>query len=177
MIGNVFRKITLSGTAGAGKSTTGKLLAVQLDLPFLSMGNYARQFAKEQFDADINTFQQLCKERPELDAQLEAAFIDACKEHKAAVIDYRLGFHFLPAAFHVFLTVSDDEAARRITEALREREDAGRIQWRNHEMQLRFLKTYSVDFCNTENYQLVIDTDHLSPEQVCAKILSHFLKE
>ena len=42
-------KITISGLAGSGKSTVGRLLASKLNVPFISMGNTTRAFAQAQW--------------------------------------------------------------------------------------------------------------------------------
>ncbi|MCU0433539.1 MAG: cytidylate kinase family protein [Bacteroidia bacterium] len=164
------KKIVLSGTAGSGKSTIGKLLSNKLGWPLLSMGDYTRQFAEEKYQLDINAFQELCIANPEIDKQLKESFISKCNELVNAVIDYRLGFHFIPDAFHVFLTVSDSEAIRRVKDAQRKNEDALQIPKRNIQMRERFIKQYNLDFFDLLNYDLVINTDEKRPEDICKLI-------
>jgi radical S-adenosyl methionine domain-containing protein 2 len=81
----------------------------------------------------------------------------------------------------VFLNVSDDIAVKRITQSNnRELELDGcndihrLIKARNENMRLRFEQTYNVDFTNLNNYQLVINTDNFSPEEVVKIITKNF---
>lgn len=164
-------KITLSGLAGSGKSTVGKLLAEKLNCPFLSMGNFSREYALRHYNAGINEFQLICKQQPEIDFELDKAFIERCKKSESAVIDYRLGFHFIPDAFSVFLSVSDEVASKRITLSGRENESPETIRERNRAMRERFLETYKVDFTDLRHYQLVIDTDNLLPDQIANQVI------
>ena len=64
-------KITLSGLAGSGKTTVGELIKSNLGYNFVSIGNYSRQFAKNNYNMTINEFQEKCKQEPELDFQLD----------------------------------------------------------------------------------------------------------
>lgn len=169
MIGNK-TKIVLSGAAGSGKSTVGKLLSRTLNWPFLSMGDFSRRFAKENYQLDINAFQDLCKTDPGIDQLLEDSFIHECNAAPCAVIDYRLGFHFVPDALHVFLAVSDKEAIRRVQAAGRVNEDALLIPERNRKMRERFIEYYELDFMEMSNYHLVIATDGKPPEEICRLI-------
>lgn len=172
MTGNNNLKIVLSGTAGSGKSRIGTMLAEKTNVPFLSMGNFSRNYAEKEFGMDILSFQELCNADPSIDVKLEDAFIADCNSIPQAIIDYRLGFHFIPGAFAVLLTVSDEEAIRRVQAGNRVNEDALTIPERNRIMRERFLKNYQLDFTDPENYDLVIATDGKTPDAICNIIFS-----
>ena len=174
-------KISISGLAGSGKSTVGKLVAQKLNYDFVSVGNYSRQLALDEFGMSINQFQEYCKNNPEMDKKIDRYFIDYCESKSNLIIDYRLAFHFLNDCYHAFLNVSDDIAVKRITQSNnRELELDGcndihrLIKARNENMRLRFEQTYNVDFTNLNNYQLVINTDNFSPEEVVKIITKNF---
>ena len=112
-------KITLSGFAGSGKSTIGKNLQEALHFEFISVGNFSRKLAKEEYGMTINEFQQQCKDNPALDAEIDQKFQASCNSRDRLIIDYRLGFKFVQNAFHVLLKVSDAVAANRIQTANR----------------------------------------------------------
>jgi len=175
-------KITLSGFAGTGKSTVGKILQNRLNYEFVSVGNFSREFAQRKFGLTINEFQEKCKKGPELDDLIDEKFKQFCNETENIVADYRLGFYFVRNAFNVLLKVSDTVAVERIQNADRKKEntDIASIQKRNQEMRQRFIDKYGVDFTNENNYDLVIDTDKLTPEEIAEKITSrmqHIEKE
>ena len=166
-------KISISGLAGSGKSSVGKLLAQKLNYEFVSIGNYSRHLALEKFDMNISQFQDYCRSNPEMDKKIDEYFINNCKSKSNLIIDYRLAFHFLNNCFHIFLNVSENTAIKRIIQS----NDRGleldgsrdihqQIKTRNEKMRLRFEEIYNVDFTNHKNYQFVVNTDELSLEEV-----------
>ncbi|WP_452226470.1 viperin family antiviral radical SAM protein [Lacinutrix cladophorae] len=169
-------KITLSGFAGTGKSTVGKRIQEQLNFEFISVGNYSRTFAMKTYGMTINQFQKHCNKHPELDNLIDEKFKTECSSKDNIVIDYRLGFHFIKNAFHVLLKVSDKKASERISLGNRVDEVTSpeAIKLRNEAMRTRFIERYNVDFTNDNNYDLVINTDNITPNEVAQKIISHY---
>jgi predicted cytidylate kinase len=167
-------KITLSGLAGSGKSTVGKLVAQQLTCEFTSVGSWTRDFAFQHYNMTINEFQDYCKLHPEMDQEIDRKMVAYCNEQASLVIDYRLGFHFIKDALHVFLSVSDEEAHRRISSVNRsnEKTDLSDISERNQNMRDRFLKQYGVDFTDLSHYDLEIDTEKYTVEEIVGLILN-----
>jgi predicted cytidylate kinase len=162
--------ITLSGLAGSGKSTIGKLLAKKLDYEFVSIGNFSRKIAKERYNMNINEFQIFCKNHQEFDKEIDTLFSKYCNENEKLIVDYRLGFYFVNDAYNVFLKVSEQEAVNRLFNAKRQDEfghsSASEIRKtmkkRNMLMINRFLDTYNIDFTIENNYDLVVNTDKYS---------------
>jgi predicted cytidylate kinase len=155
------KRITISGNAGSGKSTAAKLLAKSLNYEYVSIGDFSRKYAQEQFNMNINEFQDYCKQYPEEDKKIDEKFMEYCNSKESLVIDYRLGFLFVKGSYNILLTVSDEIAAKRIQKAgrMNENTDLISIRKRNKQMRLRFLKLYKVDFLDKSNYHIVIDTD------------------
>lgn len=167
-------KITLSGFAGTGKSTVGKILRDKLGYEFVSVGDFSRDYAQKELGLTINEFQEKCKKKPELDDLIDEKFKQLCNEKENIVADYRLGFHFVKNAFNVLLKVSDKVASERIQKANRKKEntDIESIKKRNQEMKKRFIDKYGIDFTNENNYDLVINTDNPPPENIADTIIS-----
>jgi len=161
------KKITLSGLAGSGKSTVGKLLANKLGCRFISAGEISRQFATEKYGVDINTFQKICSEKPSIDVELDKYFEQQGQKLSNFVMDYRLGSLFIQDGYHIFLDVSNEEAARRIKMSERGNEflhddfnhKLQQLNERNKLMRERFMKLYNFDFTDHKNYHLVINTN------------------
>ena len=171
-------RIILSGFAGTGKTTVGKILAEKLKYDFISVGDFSRKFAFENYGLNINEFQQKCKKEPELDKQIDKKFQEYCNNREKLVIDYRLGFKFIKNSFNVFLSVSDEIAIQRIKNSNRPNEkiDSESISNRNSEMKNRFMSLYGVDFTDEKFYDLNLNTDNHSPETIADEIIMKFNK-
>ena len=170
-------RITLSGLAGTGKSTIGKLLSKRLEYEFISMGNYSREYAMKNYGLTINEFQTICMEDKSIDKKLDEKFREDCNSRNNIVVDYRLGFYFVKEAFHILLKVSDQTAVKRIQAAARTNEsvDIHSINARNKEMKQRFIDFYNLDFTDEGNFHLVVDTDTLLPDEITDLIIDKFL--
>jgi len=172
----MFDKITLSGFAGSGKSTVGKLIADKINFKFVSVGDFSREFAMKEFKMSINEFQDKCKTDSSFDNLIDEKFRTYCNNNSNLIIDYRLGFRFVESALHVFLKVSDEEAFNRISKAKRSGEEVTpeAIVKRNLDMKNRFVEIYGVDFTDQSNYHLVIDVNKLYPPQIAEVIINAF---
>ena len=166
-------RITLSGFAGTGKSTIGKILRDKYGYEFISVGNFSREFAEKEYGMTINQFQEKCKNNPDLDKKIDDLFRKKCNSKTNIVVDYRLGFKFIDDAFHILLQASDDIAASRISLAKRGKEDTDikSIGERNVIMKQRFIDTYGVDFTDIHHYHMVINTNNLTPEEIADLIM------
>ena len=98
------------------------------------------------------------------------------------ILDGRMSFYCQPNSFKVFLDVSDDEAARRIfndknrigdeyasLEAVKETTIK-----RNLDNIQRFKELYHIDISDKANFDLVVDTDGKTPQQVADEIIEKF---
>ncbi len=179
----MFSNISLSGLAGSGKTTIGKLLAEKLSFKFISIGNFSREFAKKEYDMNINEFQDFCKTNPKIDYEIDDEFSKFCNANNNLIIDYRLAHHFVKNSFNVFLIVSEKEAVRRLQNANRQSEFSSnknsfikeKMNDRNKKMQKRFLDIYNTDFTLLDNYHLVVNTNQCSDfEDITNIILQNF---
>jgi len=160
------KKITLSGLAGSGKTTIGKLLAKKLSFEFISLGNFARKIAKNEFNMNINEFQNYCYDHPEIDNEIDNKFKDYCNKTNNLIVDYRLGFYFIKNSLNVFLDVPENEAVNRLLKANRTSEFKKQtkdnirkmMNKRNIQMKDRFIRIYNLDFTDKSNYDIVINT-------------------
>lgn len=178
-------KIVLSGNAGSGKSTIGNLLSERLMVDFISIGAICRKRAVE-LRMDINEFQEHLKDDSAFDKSMDQYISEYARSKAGYVLDYRLGFYFLPDSFKVLLKVSDETALKRMSvrnsldedfSNVPDSEKLGIIRKRNQKMRNRFIETYGVDFSNENSYDLIIDTDFASPDEITELILITFLKQ
>ncbi len=172
-------KIVLSGNAGSGKSTVGKLLAENLRIEFLSVGDICRKKAVSM-GMDINQFQEYLRTNDEFDKSMDHYIAEYARCQQNYVLDYRLGFYFLPESFKVLLKVSDEVALKRISNrsGIGENLVSGQpsdlallLKSRNELMRQRFISIYNADFIDERNYDFVLDTTLIGPEDIRNQII------
>ena len=171
--------ITITGQLGSGKSTVAKMLASHLKWQYYSTGMAQRAIAKTR---GITTVQlnRLAITDPSIDAEIDSVFKDPPWGKKPCVVDSRLAWHFLPKSLKVCLQADTKEAAKRVlaekgrvSENYTTLEEAYAFLKKRRELeQAHFTKNYGLDIDNTRQFDLVIDTSSLTPEEVCEKILA-----
>ena len=176
--------ITIAGDIASGKGTVTSLLQKELGYQIYKNGEYVRKLAKEM-NMSIVEFQEYLNKHEEIDRQIEKSAAEYSKTHDNLIIDARLGFYAVPHSFKIYLKVDLDEAARRAyNDSLRkDTEEYASIQkakedikYRYEQENMRYLKTYGVKRNDMSNYDLVIDTTNLSPEEVAKTILGEYKK-
>ena len=169
--------ITISGIAGSGKSTVAKLLAKKLNYKHYSIGDFMRELAKERNTTLLELSKQAEKDQS-IDKELDKKQTELGKTQDNFVIDSRLGFHFIKNSKKIFLEVQLNEAAKRILKEKRQheqykdiQESIEKIKTRISSEDKRYRGYYNIDYHNKNNYDLVIDTTNIKPEEVVEKII------
>ena len=174
--------ITLTGVPGAGKSTIASMIAKKLNMPWYSIGDLRGKMADEK-GITIDELNTIGETQPFTDNEVDAYQEKLGREQDNFILDGRLSWHFVPQSFKIFLDVDEDEAARRIFEASKQglrkdekpyqsaQEVKESIRARLASDQKRYKQYYDVDYLDRFNYDLVIDTTLLNPEQIINQIL------
>lgn len=176
------KKISLAGDLGSGKSTVGKLLTQKFGLETVSIGKIHRQMASE-YGMDVTEFNVYMESHPEIDNELDARLKEYELKNGNFLFDSRMAFHFVPSSFSVYMKVDAEIAGRRIFSENRSNEKYESVETavqklieRRASESLRYSKFYGVDITDMSNYDFVIDTSSLSPQQVFEKISAEFEK-
>ena len=178
-------KLTLAGPPGSGKSTVRRMLADKYGLKIRSTGDFMRQMALEQGFQDITQFlTEFVTSHPEVDRKIDEAQRKFGEENDNFVLDAHLGFHCVPDACKILLTVGEKVAAKRIFSADRATESAKNIEesiltnrQRYLTMRQNFQRLYGVDIADPANFDLIIDTSQLTPEGILHQIDTHLLEQ
>lgn len=169
--------ITISGKAGAGKTTVAKLLSKMLNYEFISGGQIRREFAKSK-GLTIEELNNLRDKDKTSDIELDEFQKKLGKEKKNIIVESRLGFHFIPNSFKIFLKVDPDVAAKRIFLEKRDTEPKrGSIEETKKALQEReendkktYKELYGIDAYEEKHYDLVLDVSNMTSEQVASLI-------
>jgi len=169
--------ITISGIAGSGKSTVAKLLAKKLNYKHYSVGDFMREIAKQR-NLTLLELSKQAETDKSIDKELDEKQIELGKKEDNFVIDARLGFHFIKSSIKVFLEVDLNEAANRILKEKRQHEQykdvidsINKIKTRINSEDKRYRGYYNIDYHDKTNYDIVIDTTNIKPDEIVNKIL------
>ncbi len=177
--------ITITGKAGSWKSTVAKLLAQKLNYEYISIGSMKRKIAEEMW-LNIIEFNKL-GEKPENQKEFDLKYEDYQKTlalDSKIILESRLGFFCQPNSFKIFISVDDNIAAQRIywegrsTDSYKSLEDAYEdTKKRNQEDIDRYQALYQINYQDSKNFDLVIDSSHKTPEQVANEIIAAYQKK
>lgn len=176
--------ISLGGELASGKGTVSKILMKELNFGVYKNGDYFRELAKKM-EMDVTSFNLYVKEHPEIDRKIEYSATEYAQNHDNFIIDARLGWYAVPESFKVYLKVNIDVAAKRAFEDTERKssENFTTIEEQKRDLEKRYqleneryFKLYGVRKEDETNYDLVIDTTNLAPQQVADKIKEKYFK-
>ena len=101
------------------------------------------------------------------------------------VLDARLGFYWIHDSFKVYLTADQEIAAARIyadiVDGQRKGEKAGSILEaansvleQSESTRARYFRDYGIDISNTNAFDVIIETDNMTPDEVVALIRTRY---
>ncbi len=172
-----FMQITIGGMPGAGKSTKAKMIAKRLKLRFYSMGNIMRKMAAKR-GMTINEYMAL---KEDIDSEIDNYQKKIGQEEDNFVLEGRLAFHFIPKSIKIFFDADKKEAAKRIFRDQRTgsekhysslKESLSALNERIKSDKARYKKLYGIDAYDKKNFDYVIDTTKLGPEENTEKVIS-----
>ena len=167
--------ITISGLPGSGKTTVARLVAADLGLEHVYAGNIFRRQA-EKAGLSLQEYLRRAETDPSIDRQLDdrmrmrARAGDAVLEGRLAAV---MAEEAKVPALKVFLDASEAVRAARITN----REGGGtherlqEIQAREASDRQRYRDIYGVDYHDHRLYDVVVETDRRTPEDLAQEIV------
>jgi CMP/dCMP kinase len=179
--------ITIAGAPGSGKSSTADLVAKELGFKRFSSGDFMRKVALER-GMSLNELSIQAENDESIDRNIDEEVKRTGKLDKI-VLDSRLGFHWIPESFKVYLDLPLEVAQERIWSNLKENklrqrserassleEVYQKITSRLESEKKRYLELYDIDHTDKKNYNLVIDTNKNNLHEVVHIILEEYKK-
>jgi len=172
--------LTISGDLGSGKSTVSYLLADRLNLRRYSTGDVQRKLAADRGMTSLE-FNRLAETEPDIDRLIDQGTADLANDHDRLVFDSRLAWHFVPVSTKIYLSVDPQVAAERVkasqrgsVETYETIEEAVRLlRERRASEVVRFQHYYGIQVDALQNFDLIVDTTHATPDEVADILIRH----
>ncbi len=174
----MYSKITLTGDLGSGKSVVSRILCAETGFDYISTGRIQRQLAQEM-GIDTLEMNRLADVDPTIDQRIDSIFVSLGEDPHGYVVDSRMAWFFLPDSFKIYLQTEPAVAATRIfrdpdrnSELYKDEAEAiQKIIARKQSENARFLSKYGADGTNLHNFDLVVDTNERSQQEVARIVL------
>jgi predicted cytidylate kinase len=162
--------ITISGTPGSGKSTVGKLLEKELGIKYVYSGKIFRETAKK-YNMSLEEFGIYCEKNKEIDQELDRRQLEILKKGNV-ILEGRLAgwiaYQNNIPALKIMLKANIDTRAKRVVK--REEGDINNrkkeILDRERSESNRYKKYYNIDLKDHSIYDLVINSEEKTPEEI-----------
>ena len=164
--------LTVSGHPGSGTTTLVGNVCGRRGWSSLNGGQVFREAASER-GVSVEEFSALCEAEPEVDKILDEKLLDAMQSAGGPeVVESRLcgwwAHNNEIDCIRLWLAVSEDERARRVVsrEGGSDEDALDRIRQRMSDDQARYETLYDITLDDMTPYNLVVDGDELSPDEV-----------
>lgn len=177
--------ITITGDEGAGKSTVAEKLAKKLGFERYYIGQIRRDAAKEK-GMTLAEYNKYGETHPETDIEIDDYQKKLGDEKDNFVIEGRTSWFLIPHSLKLYIKVDPRVGAERILQDLsheNKRNEASNlntvedVMWNNRKRResddFRYKKYYGKECFNEENFDLVINSTNLTPDEVLSKILNY----
>ncbi len=169
------RTITVGGLPGTGTSTLCRLLRDRLGMRYEYAGAIFREEAKK-YGMGLPEFGTYCESNPQVDMSLDDMQAGIMLEGNVIMEGRLAGWlarkHGIPA-FTVWVVCEEQERVRRLVERdggmADEQMDAMRIRQKSEAA--RYMRYYEADLDDLTPYDLVLDSTHMSPDQLADQVL------
>lgn len=171
--------VTITGNLGAGKTSVCNELK-KMGYDVISGGDIYRTYAQEH-GITIVKLNEMAKTDRSVDIQIDERTKKLGTEVDHTIFDSRMAWYFVPDALNIFLAVDAKTAAKRVyADELRKGEEIysnSDCEYTEKELQKRaelererFIEMYGVDYFDQSHYDVIINTEKLTPREVAKEI-------
>lgn len=172
--------VTIGGKPGSGKTTVAHMLAEKLGFERVCAGEIFRDQAKK-VGVSLDEYGKRALEDEEIDRTLDSLVMDRVmslfNQGMSVVADGRLTGRLLcekgVEAFKVWIDADFSVRSERIAgrDGIGTEEASSGIKRREEVERRRYLSIYGIDLGDLSEYDLVIDSSNLTPDEVLERIV------
>lgn len=164
--------VTVSGLIGSGKTSVCRELSTLTGWRVVSAGTILRRMAEER-GLSVIELNEIAKTDDSIDKLIDDQLIALQDSPESLIVDSRLAWHFIANSFKIHLVVDTAIAGDRVFRAQRSDESystpedayAANEQRQRIENE-RFKQYYGIDCEDWRNYDLILDSSTLAPEEL-----------
>ncbi|MDH4329928.1 MAG: cytidylate kinase family protein [Candidatus Moranbacteria bacterium] len=177
--------ITITGDLGSGKSTVGKMLAKELELERYYIGQIRRDAAKKM-GMTLEEYNKYGETHPETDIDVDNYQKKLGQEKDNFLIEGRTSWFLIPHSIKLYFEVDPREGAKRVFKELQGENVRNEVasvssveelmkihKKRNDSDNYRYKKYYGKDCYDKKNFDFIIDTTNLTPQEALEKTLEY----
>lgn len=164
--------ITVSGLPGSGKTSISKFLSKKLKLKYISVNKIFMKMARERGMNKVE-FLKLTEKDPKLNKLIDKKQRELARNN--TIIDSKLGAYIIKKAdLKIYLKAKLKTRVKRIAtrENLTYKKSLKKTKLRQSLELRQYKKQYDVDYRNKKLYNLIFNTEGLTPKQSAEKLLS-----
>jgi len=168
--------IGISGSPGSGKTTAAKMVSELVNRDFFTIGNIFRKIAEER-KISIEELSRIAEKDRSMDEEIDGKQLEMLKSGEV-VIDSRLSCWLMHKngikGVKVWITAPFEVRAKRVAgrEKISVKEAEERMRSREESEIKRYGEYYGIDYGDLSIYDLVINNEHLSAEEVATMIVA-----
>lgn len=159
--------ISISGPPGSGKSTVAKKIAHDFSLKYISAGQIFRELAQKE-GLTLLELNNIAEKNFDIDKKIDQEIFRIATSEKNVIIESHIGGWLLKdiADISIYLNASIITRAKRIStrDKISFNEALDQIIKREESHSKRFLTYYGIDMSDLSVFDLVINTDFISPD-------------
>ncbi len=175
--------ITITGKPCSGKSTVARIICEKFGFTHIAVGDIFKQEADKQ-GMSVEQFNKKCAENPQFDNFVDDKIKELGVQYSGQkyLFDSRLAWHFIPDSFKVYVDLDDDTMAERLANSDREGfekytnlDDAKKTLQNRRKLEVeRYQNLYDVNLEDLQNYDFVINSKNLTPDEVAGEIITAY---
>ena len=170
------RCVTVSGLPGSGTTTISRALSKETNLNIYSSGEAFRTMASKM-GLTLGELTELSEKEKSIDLEIDEFALHKLENGKCIVEGRLVGWLAYGndiSAFKIWITAKEDIRHDRIVLRDRNKENKEMILKREKSELERYRKYYDFDLKNTDIYDLILESNTATPEQIVEEIMRKY---